>query len=513
MIVWVFVIYLAVMAGIGVYASRYNRDLGGFVLGGRRLGPWVAAFSAQASDFSAWLIIGLPGAAYEFGFSIVWTCIGCLIGVLVSWTIVAPALRRKSEQYNALTIPDFLESRFADRTHLIRLICVITILVYYASYIAAQFSAAGKTFQTVISTTVDDWPATILGLEMSLYQQGLLFGAIVILLYTAIGGFLAVCWTDFVQAILMVTALVVIPIAGIIHVGGPSAFLARLVEGASSDILTVTEGKTGASLFFGVVMGGLSWAMGNPGQPHIISRFMAIGDPKDIPKSTVISVVWSTCVLWGAMMVGMTALAVLGPSLKNPEFAMPLVTLELLPELFAAVILSGAIAAMMSTVDSQIVVAVSAVVNDVYVKLLGGHPSNRASVWISRFIVLGLGVGGVLLVWRTKDTVFAQVFDAWGGLAAVLVTPIILGCTWPRTNKWAVIFGMVLGFVIFQAWVPTLTAWNDGVKPGDEGGQEWIANLHKVKLILTVLFNLIPVVIISAIFPGREPEGTGRSSH
>ncbi len=491
----VFALYLTGMAGIGIYCSRFNKDLGDFVLGGRRLGAWVAAFSAQASDFSGWLLVGLPAAAYLNGLSTVWTCIGCSLGVMFNWMILAPRLRKQSEQYESLTVPDYLESRFKDRSGMIRVISVLIILIFYAGYISAQFIAAGSVFKAAFDGRVPWGEDTI-----SFYHQGLLIGVVVILGYTAIGGFMAVCWTDFVQAILMVSALVAIPICGIVKVGGFEPFWNALVAGAGNDFyLAIDNGKAGAAFAFGVVLAGLAWGVGYPGQPHIVTRYMAIEDPKKIAKSSLISIIWSLFALWGSMFVGLTAMAILPGTLSDVDLAMPAVALELLPAAFAALALSAAVAAMMSTVDSQMIVAVAAVVQDVYVKLFKGNPSGAGSVWLSRLVVVGLGGGGVWMAWSGQD-VFSEVLSAWGGLAAGLGPAIVLGCIWKRTSRAGVILGMICGVLVTQTWNGLMGVME---RAGNfpESKLRFLADavphLNSISLLVCVGLNVILVMVIS----------------
>ncbi len=490
----VFAIYLLGMAAIGLYCTRYNKSLGDFVLGGQRLGPWVAAFSAQASDFSGWILIALPAAAYVGGLSMVWTCIGCTLGVMFNWMVLAPRIRALTQQHGALTIPDLLEARFSDNTRLIRILSVITILIFYAAYISAQFIAAGEVFHSAFAGRVP-WPE---GETWTYYRQGLVIGMVVILGYTAMGGFLAVCWTDFVQAILMVSALIIIPVAGVIRLGGLSELWAAMQANAQNDmILAVDNGKVGASLVFGVVLSGLKWGVGYPGQPHIVSRFMAIADPTKIAKSSLISVVWSLFALYGSMFVGFVALAVLDQDLiaeNATNRAMPLLALELLPELLAGLVLSAAVAAMMSTVDSQILVAVGAVVHDIYEKLLGGHPSGRVAVWLSRLVVLVLGVGGITMAWERSD-VFSEVLDAWGGLAAGLGPAIVLACIWQRTSRSGVIAGMVAGVLLTQFWSQVMDVFTSA------GGllASSVEHLNHIGFAVCVFVNLALTIVISLI--------------
>lgn len=495
----IFALYLMGMAGIGLYCARFNKDLGDFVLGGRRLGPWVAAFSAQASDFSGWLLIGLPAAAYAGGFSMIWTCIGCTLGVMFNWMVLAPRLRAMAEEYDALTVPDILEARYQDRTHIIRILSVITILMFYAAYIAAQFMAAGEVFHSAFSEQGLPWGQTE---TWDYYHQGLVIGMVVILGYTAIGGFMAVCWTDFVQAILMVSAVLVLPIVGIAHLGGFGAFLEILQTRGGDSILAIDNGKSGLSFVFGVVVAGLLWGVGYPGQPHIVCRFMAIQDPRKIAKSSLIAVVWSLFALYGSMFVGLVALAVLKQDLVAmgaENRAMPMLTLQLLPSVLAGLVLSASVAAMMSTVDSQIIVAVAAVVHDVYEKLLGGQPSGRVAVWLSRLVVVVLGVAGIAMAWQRKN-VFAEVLDAWGGLAAGLGPAIVLGCLWKRTSRGGVIVGMIAGVLLTQFWTPAMSLFADT----SSAAADMVPHLNDIELIVCVGVNVFLTVVLSLL--SRPPD-------
>lgn len=498
MILAIFILYLAVLVGIGLYFSRYNRDIGDFVLGGRRLGPWVAAFSAQASDFSGWLLIGLPAAAYAGGLSLTWTCIGCTAGVMFNWLVLAPRLRRETERFDAITIPDFLEARFQDRTRIIRTIGVLTILVFYVTYVSAQFIAAGSVFQTVFHETTLPWSESE---GFTYYHQGLLIGAVIILLYTTLGGFLAVCWTDFLQAIMMVTAAIVLPVIGIWKLGGLDGLWQAITAGPlGADMLAVGGGKIGASLVFGVVIYGLAWGLGYPGQPHIVSRFMAIQEPRKIPKSALIAMIWTVLALYGSMFIGLVAVGILGPQLSGPATnrVMPMLAVGLLPAVAAGLVLSAAVAAMMSTVDSQIIVATSAVVRDGYEKLFGRHPQQRTAVWLARVVVVIFGVLGVLIAWRQKG-VFETVLDAWTGLAAGLGPAIVLGCLWARTSKVGVIVGMITGVSLTLLW-PTLLDLLPRIGLLSESA---VGHLDKIKLAVLVLSNLLLTVIVSLLTPPK----------
>ncbi len=469
MILLVFVLYLLLLASIGIYYTRANRALDDFVLGGRRLGPWVAAVSAEASDMSGWLLIGLPAAAYAGGFSILWAVIGCAVGTLFNWLVIAPRLHRAATRSKALTIPDFLEARFAGQAGLlIRVVAAAIILVFYATYISAQFTAAGKIFETTFSGISTPWG------EVSVsYVQGILIGCGVILFYTVAGGFLAVAMTDLVQGMIMAFSVVVIPVAAIWHLGGLDGLWQALANAQEGEVLLRLGGEAkGLGFLLGVVAGGLSWGLGYPGQPHILVRFMAIRDSAKLRFSALISICWVLAALYGAMFVGFVGRAFHPGGLEDPDSVFPLLATQLLPDWMAGIMIAAAVAAVMSTVDSQILVAVSTVVSDIYGKLLGGEVRSSRGVWLGRLTGILLGGAAFLLALQRRG-VFEQVFDAWGGLAAGLGPAVCFSLLWSRTTYQGVLGGMLVGASLTQFWPallklfpwPVFTIWPGALMP------------------------------------------------
>jgi sodium/proline symporter len=470
LILFVFLVYLLVLASIGIYYTRANRGLDDFVLGGRRLGPWVAAVSAEASDMSGWLLIGLPAAAFAGGFSILWAVVGCSAGTLFNWVVIAPRLCRSAARAKALTIPDFLEARFAGRGgHLIRTVSVVIVLVFYATYISAQFTAAGKIFETSFSGVSTPWG------EISLdYVQGILIGCGVILFYTVAGGFLAVAMTDLVQGLIMAFSVAVLPVVGIWQLGGLDGLWSAMAHAREGELLLRLGGEhKGLAFLLGVAAGGLSWGLGYPGQPHILVRFMAIRDPAKLKFSALISVCWVLVALYGAMFAGFVGRALYPMGLEDPDSVFPLLATRLLPDWLAGVMIAAAIAAVMSTVDSQILVAVSAVVGDIYGKLLGGDVRSFRGLWLGRITVVLLG-GAAFVLALQRRAVFEQVFDAWGGLAAGLGPAVCFSLLWARTTFQGVVAGMLVGSILVQVWpllarlfpYPVVTIWPGALIPG-----------------------------------------------
>jgi len=265
-----FGIYLVLILGVGFHASKLTKDMKDFALGGNRLGPWVIAFSERASGESAWLLIGLPGAALMAGYFELWTVIGCISGIIFSWMMIAKPLRIMTEKYDAITLPELLSKRFNDEKGTIRFLSALIITFFFVFYVAAQFSGAGKVLNVTFGLT---------------HIEGMILGAVIIIFYTLLGGFLAVAWTDLIQGIIMISTLVILPIVGFIK-------LSSLPEYTLPHIDTLMGGKTGIPAIVGMI-GGLSWGLGYMGQPHLITRFMAIDSPDNIQKSRRIAITWA----------------------------------------------------------------------------------------------------------------------------------------------------------------------------------------------------------------------------
>lgn len=438
-----FIGYLLIVVVVGIIAFRYTKTLADFLLAGRRLGAWVVAFSERASGESAWLLIGLPGLALATGFSAIWSAIGCGAGIFVSWTLVARRLRIATEKLGALTLPDYFEARFRDNTHLLRIVSMAVIVFFFTFYVSAQFLAAGK----VLNTTFGITPLL-----------GMVIGAVIILFYTIMGGFFAVAWTDLVQGILMAGAMIVLPLAAWIELGGVSG-VAQKVGAHGPDLLLATGGQTGRALIWGLIIGSLGIGLGYVGQPHLLVRFMAIRRARDLRKGTVIAMSWVIVAFWGAVLVGIAGLAHFGPDgLADAEHVMPQVATLFLPAGIAGIIISAAIAAMMSTADSQLLVATSALSEDIYHQIVNKEASQKLLVTISRLGTILIGVIAFILALRAEEQVYWFVLYAWSGLGAAFGPGMVLSLWWKRTTKWGMFAGMVTGSTVTVIWhnVPVL---------------------------------------------------------
>lgn len=461
-----FGLYLLVLVSIGVVAYGRSHSLDDFVLAGRRLGAWVVAISAKASDMSGWLLLGLPGQAFAGGVSIVWAAIGCTVGTFFNWTVLAGRLRRYSELLRAITIPDFLESRFGGQAGVpIRIISLAVVVVFFTLYIAAQFKAAGKTVSVTFGMS---------------YHQAVIVSASVIILYTMLGGFFAVAWTDLIQGLLMVVVVVILPIIGLISLGG-FAKTADAVLKAGPDMLSVSGGKMGWELWVSLIIGNLAWALGYPGQPHILVRYMAIKKPEELRKASLISVVWVVLALWGAMCVGLIGVGILGPAgLSDPETVLVVLAQEFFPGWLAGIAISAMAAAIMSTVDSQILVLTSAAVEDFYRRLINRAAPDSLALLLSRTITLAIGVLAIIVTWNSESGVFRFVQYAWGGLAAGFGPVLIMSLRWRRTTGWGAAAGMAVGLLTVIIWhnVPALA------------GLVW-------ELVPAFLLSLLAIVVVS----------------
>ena len=445
-----FGVYLVALLVCGVAASRLMRRLDDFLLAGRRLGPLSAAISERASGESAWFLLGLPGAAYAVGFNEFWSVIGIAFGIFASWTLIATALRKQTEKLGALTIPDYFEMRFKDSPARLRLVLrilpMLIIILFYTGYVAAQFVAAGK----ILSVTFGIDPST-----------GMIIGAVIVMLYTMLGGFLAVVWTDVVQGLMMAAVAVILPIVGIVKLGEAGGLMTSL-EPFGESFLTMNAGKTGAAFVFGVMLGSLSWGFGYLGQPHLLTRYMAIKSAVHVRKGMLIAILWVLAAYWGAAMIGIVAAGTFGPGIEDPETVMPLLARDLMPGWLAGLMIAGAVAAMMSTADSQLIVVTSALVEDVYVRLLKPHASPGKLVLLSRLATIAAAGVALLLAFGSEELIFDMVAYAWAGLGSSFGSPLLLALRWKKTTAYGALAGMLGGTLSNVIW-KNVSVLSDGL--------------------------------------------------
>ncbi|MBC8323810.1 MAG: sodium/proline symporter [Candidatus Marinimicrobia bacterium] len=442
MIGFIFILYLIFLIIVGIWTFKLNKTQEDYLLAGRKLGPWVTAFSERASGESAWLLLALPGAAIAVGLGEVWTVIGITIGIIVSWFLIAEKLRIETEKYQALTIPEYLHRRFEDNSNIIRLFSALIIAFFFAFYVSAQFHASGKVLKTLF-----DFDAV----------TGITIGAAVIVSYTLMGGFFAVAWTDLLQGILMIGTLIILPIAGFFELQSSQISLAESLSQAGPTHSSFTMGKEGFA-GLAVVLGGLSWGLGYLGQPHLLIRYMAIQKPSDIKRARTIAILWALPGITGAFLIGLIALNHFGPDYfthVDVEQAMPLLAQELLPAIVAGLFISGAVAAMMSTADSQLLVSTSAITEDFIHQFLGKEISNKKLVTLSRITIVFLGFFAyvIAIISETQGrNIFGVVSYAWSGLGSAFGPALVLTLWWQKTTRNGIIAGLLTGFFTTIVW-------------------------------------------------------------
>ncbi len=432
----IFLLYAAVMVGIGLFYMKKNKNVDDYFLGGRTLNPWVAAMSASASDMSGWLLTGLPGLAFlsvAGAKEAFWTAAGLLIGTYLNWLFVAKRLRAYTEvSKNSLTLPEFFENRFRDKKGLLKVICALFILIFFTVYTASMFNASAKLF------------TNIFGLN---YHVALLIGVVVILAYTVLGGFLAVSMTDLIQGILMFIALLIVPVIAIFHdpAVDPEAGLQAVKEGFTN--IFPQNGDISVVLIFSA----LAWGLGYFGQPHILVRFMGIKKASYVRPARIISIVWVVLTMAGALSVGFVGKLYFAGGLEDSETVFMSMVNGLFPVVIAGVFLSAILAAIMSTADSQLLVAASSFSNDI-LKKIKKNITEKQKIWASRLTVAVLSLIAALLAMNPQSSVFSIVSFAWGGFGGAFGPAILFSLFWKRTNLPGIYAGILsggLGSILF----------------------------------------------------------------
>lgn len=434
-----FVVYIAAMVLIGLIAYLRTKNLSDYILGGRSIGSFVTALSAGASDMSGWLLMGLPGAIFVAGISESWIAIGLVVGAYLNWLFVAGRLRVQAEHNgNALTLPDYFTNRFEDNSRILRIFSALVILVFFTIYCASGVVAGARLFESTFGMS---------------YETALWAGAAATIAYTFIGGFLAVSWTDTVQATLMIFALILTPVMVMVATGGMDTTFAaiELKDATNFDML---KGAT----FVGVISL-MAWGLGYFGQPHILARFMAADSVKSIPAARRISMTWMILCLAGAVAVGFFGIAyfsahpdLAGPVSENPER----VFIELAKILFnpwiAGILLSAILAAVMSTLSCQLLVCSSALTEDFYKAFLRKGASQAELVWVGRAMVLLVAVIAIALASNPENRVLGLVSYAWAGFGAAFGPVVILSVLWKGMTRNGALAGMIVGAVTVVVW-------------------------------------------------------------
>ena len=448
----VIAIYLIMMVVIGVIYSKKNNDVSDFYLGGRKLGPLVTAMSAEASDMSSWLLMGLPGVAYLSGVADAgWTAIGLGIGTYLNWLFVAKRLRRYSVKAgNAITIPEFFSNRFRDNSHLLLAISAIWIVIFFVPYTASGFAACGKLFSTLFNIP---------------YLPAMIVSAIVIVVYTALGGFLAASTTDLIQSIVMTIALVIVVFFGVSMAGGLDVVInnAKGLAGYLS-LTQIHDQATGTASSYGflTILSTLAWGLGYFGMPHIIIRFMSIKSQKDLKKSAKIGITWTLLIVFFATLIGVIGRLFLGfdESINENSLVFIQIVRKIFPGVISGILLSAVLAASMSTADSQLLAASSAFSSDVYKPVIRkGKANDKEMMWTGRIVVLGISVAALIIASNPNaGSIMALVSNAWGIFGAAFGPAIMLSLFWKRFNFKGAVAGIITGAAVDILWYAFLTS-------------------------------------------------------
>lgn len=434
-----FVIYILAMIGIGFAAWRYTRDLSDYILGGRSLGSFVTAMSAGASDMSGWLLLGLPGAVYAAGVSESWIAIGLIIGAWFNWQFVAGRLRVYTEiTRNALTLPDYFTHRFEDQSKVLRVIAAVVILIFFTIYCASGMVAGARLFEQTFGLS---------------YDTALWAGAAATILYVFVGGFLAVSWTDTVQASLMIFALLLTPVMVMMHAGG----FADAVQ-----VINTLDVKY-SDMFHGTTTVGIislmAWGLGYMGQPHILARFMAISSVEAMPNARRIGMIWMILCLGGAVAVGYFGIAYFAANpaqsssvQANHETVFIALSQLLFNPWIAGVLLSAILAAVMSTLSCQLLVSSSALTEDFYKVFFRPQASQKELVWVGRLMVLLVAVIAIVIARDPASKVLGLVGYAWAGFGAAFGPVVVLSLLWPRMTRNGALAGMLIGALTVIVW-------------------------------------------------------------
>ena len=496
-----FLLYLAGMLAIGFYFSNKSKKMSDYFLAGRNLGGWVTAMSAQASDMSGWLLMGLPGAAYATGMGNYWIAIGLGIGTILNWILVAKPLRRFTEVCgDSITIPQYLQNRFKADSPLIRVVCAIVIFVFFLVYTTSAFVSGGKLFQVVFNIDPTNETYT---------KAAVIISALIIITYTFMGGFNAVAWTDFVQGILMFVTIVALPIALISNTPNFSADLLNstqkiVAEGAdSSGYMSLTSNMSGID-----IISNLAWAFGYFGMPHILVRFMAIKDTKEVKKSATIAIIWVVISLTAAVLIGVLGRVYLdsqgvGLSSSEQELIFIKTVKMLFPSFLGGIFLSAVLASIMSTADSQLLVTASAVVNDFYTVVVKKEASEKKLMWISRGAVMLVSVIACIRALNPNDSIMGIVSNAWAGFGAAFGPAIVFSLYWKRLTLKGTAAGIIGGAATVLIWEYILP---DAVTMGLYSIIPGVI----VSVLLTVIVSLIdkePTAEVRQLFEAAKSEG------
>ena len=487
-IITTFCLYLLGMLAIGLYFMKKSNNLEDYLLGGRSMGSWVTALSTQASDMSGWLLMGLPGAIFAAGTGEAWIGIGLTIGTFFNWLLVAPRLRVYTEQNESLTISTFISKRFGDKYRVAQILSSIIILVFFTIYAASGLVGAGKLFQSMLH--ID-------------YKTAVIAGTVVLVLYTLLGGFMAVCWTDLFQGMLMFFALLIVPIMAYNHLGDGSIIAAAEAKNISLNLFkTGTANGSIQTLSFIAIISSMSWGLGYFGMPHVIIRFMSIKSHKHLPKAMTIAMIWVVISLICAIAIGILGMAMYADA---PNGDKEQIFIQMIKDLFnpwlGGVLLAAILAAIMSTTDSQLLVCSSSLTEDIYAVVFRKNAKDKELLWISRAGVAVIAITAMIIALGDNKSILSLVSNAWAGFGATFGPVIIMALYSKRTTWYSALSGMVAGGLVL---ITLLWIWPAMKASGYELPTQLSQWFEVYALLPGFIINLVVVIIVDLIAPQRN---------
>lgn len=463
-------VYFLVMLAIGLYGYKTSTDdVSGYMLGGRKLGPAVTALSAGASDMSGWMLMGVPGAMYLSGVSSGWIAVGLLIGAYINYIVVAPRLRVYTEVANdSITLPDYFENRFADNTRVLRIVSSIVIVIFFTLYTSSGVVGGGKLFESSFGLS---------------YELGLYVTAGVVVAYTLFGGFMAVSITDFVQGCIMFISLVLVPVVALEHLGGFSSVMTQVSEINPAFMNPFVDANTATALSALGIISLLSWGLGYFGQPHIIVRFMAIRSVRDIKTARRIGMSWMLITLLGAVMTGLVGIAYVANTkmqLNDAETIFIIFSQFLFHPLISGFLLAAILAAIMSTISSQLLVTSSSLTEDFYKTFVKRDASQRELVLVGRLSVLAVALVAIFLAYDRDSSILTLVSNAWAGFGAAFGPLVVFSLYWKRMTFAGALSGIVSGAATVLFWIYAPVLANDAT-------------------LSSLVYEILPGVIVSSL--------------
>jgi sodium/proline symporter len=438
----IFIGYLLLTLGLGLWQSQRTKTQSDFILGSSSLPGWMLALSERATGESAWLLLGLTGFVYATGLPGIWTCLGCLLGISTAWIVLARKFRSEARKYNAMTMPEYFSAKFPQKANTIRILSTVIIVFFFVFYVGAQFAGAGKTiFKTF-------------GLDPG---WGMLIAAAVILIYATIGGFISVVAVDALQSILMITTLIVTPIIMLIMVISGPVSIPEALKAAGGGRMSLTGGLSGFAAGL-LIFNNLAWFFGYlGGLPQLNARFMGMRDDRNVKIGRNIAVGWTALAYAGVVIIGLTAVVLFGPDVvSDPEMILPHILTELFPPWLAAVLLAGAVAAMVSTAQSMLLVASSSISQDVYNGIIKkGQAEDKKLLFLSRTATLGVGILGLVLALTTSELIYYIVSYAWAGIGCSFAPAVLLSFYWDRFSSNGVVTALATGLITTIIWIVT----------------------------------------------------------